>query len=104
MVKQRLIYKIVSPKQTEKTVRIKRKIRSQAGELNIETPRDRDGSFEPVLVNKWQRELTTGLDEVILSFYAQGQSKITFEVFKIWKQKTIFVVKSQMTQFFEDSR
>src|SRR5690554_201918 len=29
--------------------------------------------------------------------------KITFEVFKIWKQKTIFVVKSQMTQFFEDS-
>ena len=52
----------------------KKKIRSQAGELNIETPRDRDGSFEPVLVNKWQRELTTGLDEVILSFYAQGQS------------------------------
>src|SRR5690554_1533920 len=30
--------------------------------------------------------------------------KITFEVFKIWKQKTIFVVKSQMTQFFEDSQ
>src|SRR5690554_2360941 len=30
--------------------------------------------------------------------------KITFEVFKIWKQKTIFVMKSQMTQFFEDSR
>src|SRR5690554_6474108 len=29
--------------------------------------------------------------------------KITFEVFKIWKMKTIFVVKSQMTQFFEDS-
>lgn len=49
-------------------------IRSQAGNLNIDTPRDRDGSYDPKLVSKWQRELTTGLDEVILSFYAQGQS------------------------------
>lgn len=61
-------------KTNRKNGKNKKKIRSQAGELNIETPRDRDGSFEPVLVNKWQRELTTGLDEVILSFYAQGQS------------------------------
>jgi len=61
-------------KTNRKNGKNKKKIRSQAGELSIETPRDRDGSFEPVLVNKWQRELTTGLDEVILSFYAQGQS------------------------------
>jgi putative transposase len=52
----------------------RKKVRSQSGELSIETPRDRDGSFEPKLVGKWQRELTTGLDNVILSFYAQGQS------------------------------
>jgi putative transposase len=52
----------------------RKKVRSQSGELSIVTPRDRDGSFEPKLVGKWQRELTTGLDNVILSFYAQGQS------------------------------
>jgi putative transposase len=30
--------------------------------------------LSPSWVGKWQRELTTGLDNVILSFYAQGQS------------------------------
>lgn len=61
-------------KTNRKNGKNKKKVRSQAGELNIDSPRDRDGSFEPKMVGKWQRELTSGLDNVILSFYAQGQS------------------------------
>ena len=47
---------------------------SQAGPLDIRTPRDRDGSFEPELVAKRERQLSSGLDEQILALYAQGNS------------------------------
>lgn len=49
-------------------------IRSNAGPLDIVTPRDRNGDHEPILIKKWERELGSGLDEVILSLYARGQS------------------------------
>ena len=42
-----------------------------AGEVDIEVPRDRDGSFEPVIVKKRQRRLSD-VDEVVLSLYAKG--------------------------------
>lgn len=51
-----------------------KKIRTESGVIEIKTPRDRKGEYEPKLVKKWERELTTGLDKIILSFYAQGQS------------------------------
>jgi transposase-like protein len=34
-------------------------------------PRDRDGSFEPQIVKKWQRRLT-GVDEMVLSVAPRG--------------------------------
>ena len=49
-------------------------VKSRVGPLAVNTPRDRDGSHEPQLVKKWERELGTGLDDVILSLYARGQS------------------------------
>lgn len=49
-------------------------IRSNAGPLEVITPRDRNGVHEPILIKKWERELGSGLDEVILSLYARGQS------------------------------
>lgn len=52
----------------------KKTVRSQAGPLSIKTPRDRSGSHDPVLIKKWERELGTGIDEVILSLYARGHS------------------------------
>src|ERR1700761_6544981 len=42
-----------------------------AGEVEIEVPRDRDGSCEPQIVKKRQRRLT-GVDEIVLSLYAKG--------------------------------
>jgi len=53
---------------TEKTVR------SRVGPMQVHTPRDRDGSHDPHLIKKWERELGDGLDHVILSLYARGQS------------------------------
>lgn len=41
------------------------------GEIEVEVPRDRDGSFEPLLVKKHQRRLTR-VDEIVLSLYANG--------------------------------
>jgi len=41
------------------------------GQVAIEVPRDREGTFEPVIVKKRQRRLT-GVDEIVLSLYANG--------------------------------
>jgi putative transposase len=41
------------------------------GQVRLEVPRDRDGSFEPQIVKKRQRRLT-GVDEIVLSLYAKG--------------------------------
>src|SRR5271166_3786207 len=41
------------------------------GKVRIETPRDRDGSFEPLLVPKHARRFT-GFDDKIVALYARG--------------------------------
>jgi putative transposase len=43
------------------------------GEITLDTPRDRNGSFEPQLVPKHQRRLA-GFDEKILALYAKGMT------------------------------
>ncbi|WP_291969082.1 transposase, partial [Candidatus Symbiopectobacterium sp.] len=43
------------------------------GPLELRTPRDRDGSFEPQLVKKNQTRIT-GMDNQILSLYAKGMT------------------------------
>ncbi len=42
-----------------------------SGHVEIDVPRDRDGSFEPQIVRKRQRRLS-GVDEIVLSLYAKG--------------------------------
>jgi putative transposase len=41
------------------------------GDVQIDVPRDREGTFEPKIVKKRQRRLS-GVDEVVLSLYAKG--------------------------------
>ncbi|MDR7277747.1 transposase-like protein [Catenuloplanes atrovinosus] len=43
------------------------------GEVRIEVPRDREGTFEPQIVKKRQRRLTE-VDEIVLSLYAKGMT------------------------------
>jgi len=51
-----------------------KQLRSRVGPLQVHTPRDRSGTHKPMLVGKWDRELSTGMDEVIISLYARGNS------------------------------
>lgn len=46
---------------------------TEKGVLELDIPRDRDGSFEPVIVPKKQTRIE-GLDQKILSLYAKGMS------------------------------
>lgn len=46
---------------------------TQAGPVTIGVPRDRAGTFEPGIVRKRQRRLTS-VDDMILSLYARGMS------------------------------
>ena len=43
------------------------------GPLRIEVPRDREGSFEPVLIPKHERRFT-GFDDKIVAMYARGMT------------------------------
>jgi len=51
----------------------KKKIRTATGQLDIEVPRDRNGTFEPLLVKKRQRRLP-GIDEKVIALYGWGHS------------------------------
>ena len=51
--------------------RSKTVITDNAGAVEIEVPRDREGTFEPVIVKKRQRRLTD-VDAIVLSLYARG--------------------------------
>jgi putative transposase len=48
-------------------------VQGDLGELTIETPRDRNGTFQPQLIGKHQRRLP-GFDEKILALYAKGMT------------------------------
>src|SRR3954464_14117706 len=48
-------------------------VQGDLGGLTIDTPRDRDGTFEPVLIPKHQRRVP-GFDEKILALYAKGMT------------------------------
>jgi transposase-like protein len=51
----------------------KKTVRGEMGELALDAPRDRDGTFEPLLIPKHQRRLP-GFDEKILALYAKGMT------------------------------
>jgi transposase-like protein len=48
-------------------------VRTDDGPLRIEVPRDREGSFEPVLIPKHERRFT-GFDDKIVAMYARGMT------------------------------
>ena len=48
-------------------------VKTQFGEIPIDIPRDRNGEFEPVIVPKYQRNIS-GIEEKIISLYAHGMS------------------------------
>ncbi len=50
-----------------------KKVRSSFGETELQIPRDREASFNPILVPK-RENIVDGIEEVIVSLYAKGMS------------------------------
>jgi transposase-like protein len=48
-------------------------VMTEDGPLRIDVPRDRDGSFEPLLIAKHERRFT-GFDDKIIAMYARGMT------------------------------
>jgi transposase-like protein len=61
----------------------KKRLKGTHGVVEIDSPRDRDGSFEPVLLAKHQSRLTQ-MDDQILTLYAKGLS--TREIVDAFKE------------------
>jgi transposase-like protein len=55
-----------------------KKIRSDFGEARIDVPRDREGSFEPVIVPK-RKSMAEGVESLVVSLYAKGMSNADIE-------------------------
>lgn len=49
-------------------------LKTTAGEVPVQVPRDRDGTFEPKLVKKRQKDVSA-IEEKVLSMYAKGMSQ-----------------------------
>jgi transposase-like protein len=52
----------------------KKKVKTSHGDVDIRTPRDREGSYSPTLIPKRTRRLGPSLEKKILSLYALGMS------------------------------
>ena len=50
-----------------------KKVRGDQGDLEIQVPRDRDGTFNPIIVPK-RKNMIDGVENVIVSLYAKGMS------------------------------
>lgn len=76
----------------------KKTVQSEQGEMELSIPRDRNGSFEPVLVPKHQRRIA-GLDEKIVSLYARGMSTrdISAQLEELYGAKVSAAVISEVT-------
>lgn len=51
-----------------------KKVKTSFGEVPLEPPRDRDGTYEPEILPKRQRSLGPALEQKILSLYSMGMS------------------------------
>ena len=52
----------------------KKTLKTSQGEIEIESPRDRDGSFEPILVPKRKKDVSA-IEGKVLAMYARGMSQ-----------------------------
>ena len=65
-----------------------KRLKSEFGESVIEVPRDRDGSFEPIIVPKHQSKAAS-VENMVISLYAKGMSvsDIEQELYELYGYK-----------------
>jgi transposase-like protein len=52
----------------------KKTVQTSTGSFELETPRDRNGSFEPQIIKKHQTKLTPEIDHKVISLFSHGMS------------------------------
>lgn len=50
----------------------KKTVRSKLGEFELKIPRDTNGDFEPIIVKRHERTISTSLEDTIIALFAQG--------------------------------
>jgi putative transposase len=60
--------------ENRKNGKTRKTVKSTSGNFELETPRDRAGTFEPQLVKKHQRSISDEIETKILSMYGRGMS------------------------------
>jgi putative transposase len=60
-------------KKNSRNGKTSKRVKADSSEIELEIPRDREGSFEPQLVRKRQRRLP-GFDEKVIALYARGMT------------------------------
>ena len=53
-------------------------VKTDKGELTIEIPRDNDSTFQPMLVKKYERNIS-GVEELVIKLYSKGMSTRNIE-------------------------
>ena len=53
----------------------KKTMKTSFGDMDIDIPRDRNGDFEPKLIQKHQTTLSGDIEEKIISMYAKGMTE-----------------------------
>lgn len=71
-------------------------VQTQYGEVTVEIPRDRDGSFEPQTVRKREKMLAEGMADQIIGMYAFGTSTREIDRFAI---QTIYVPSNSVEKY-----
>lgn len=61
-------------RKNRKNGKSRKQLKTEQGSLELETGRDRAGTFEPKIVEKRQTTLGAGLDDKIISMYSRGMS------------------------------
>ena len=81
----------------------KKTLKGELGTLQIETPRDRNSTFEPQIVKKGETRFA-GFDERILSLYARGLStrEIQRHLEEIYKVEVSPALISQVTDAIQE--
>src|SRR5699024_171098 len=75
----------------------KKVVRTEAGSIELTPPRDREATFDPVIVEKRSRELNSGFDDIILSMYGKGNSvsdikHLLYNIYGVMLKCSCFVI------------
>ena len=66
-------YEQKAPKTNYRNGNSKKTVKTSQGEITLDIPRDRNGDFEPIIVEKHNRDISD-IDSKIINLYARGMS------------------------------